>query len=214
MIVCNSAGNSGNGGWNFIGAPADADSILAIGAVNDLGNYASFSSNGPTSDGRVKPDVSAQGEGTWVADVSNFGVFPGNGTSFSSPVIAGMIACLWQCHPNSTNMQLIEAVKQSSSQFASPDTELGYGIPYFPQACLLLGQNNNNPSMNDFISLTGPNPFTQSTGFSFFSSTEQNITMQIFDILGKIVYEKIYVQVRITYSKFSIPAIYCHPVCT
>ncbi len=97
IIVCNSAGNEGASNWNYIIAPADADSIISVGAVDDQMNYAWFSSNGPTSDGRVKPTVAAQGQGTFVADLSNNGVFAGNGTSFSSPVMAGMMACLWQC---------------------------------------------------------------------------------------------------------------------
>src|SRR6185436_3182205 len=85
MIVENSAGNEGNGPWFYISAPADADSNIATGAVDDQGNYVSFSGRGPTADGRIKPDVVAQGAGTIVADVNNFGVLPGSGTSFSGP---------------------------------------------------------------------------------------------------------------------------------
>ncbi|MFC2086529.1 S8 family serine peptidase, partial [Bacteroidota bacterium] len=101
MMVVTSAGNSGNNvGWNFlITAPADADSILTIGAVNPLGNYVSFSSQGPTFDGRVKPNVVAQGYETAV-QISDEEIVLGSGTSFSSPIIAGMTACLWQAVPD------------------------------------------------------------------------------------------------------------------
>ena len=98
MIVVNSAGNSGSGSWHFIGAPADADSILSVGAVDENADFAWFSSYGPSFDGRVKPTVVAQGRNTIVA-TSNNGTLTGNGTSFSSPIVAGLSACLWEAHP-------------------------------------------------------------------------------------------------------------------
>lgn len=106
MVVVEHAGNSGNSSWHYISAPADADSIITVGAVDAFENYASFSSTGPSADGRIKPTVAAQGQGTYVASPSG-GVFPGNGTSFSCPVIAGMVACLWQSTPSATNLQVI-----------------------------------------------------------------------------------------------------------
>lgn len=206
MVVCNSAGNLGNSPWNFISVPADADSILAIGAVDDMGFYVSFSGNGPTADGRVKPNVAAQGQDTYVADNFNFGVFPGNGTSFSGPLIAGMVATLWQCHPNSTNMQIINAVQQSASQFANPDTEVGYGIPDFPKACILLGGISiNQINHGDNLFLTGPNPFDQSLEFAFYSDSNQSVDILISDMLGKIIYKNTANFKPVSVQKFSVP---------
>ncbi|MBK8416394.1 MAG: S8 family serine peptidase [Bacteroidetes bacterium] len=130
----------GNGSWFRISAPSDADSILCVGAVDATSLYATFSGKGPASDGDIKPNVAAQGAQTIVSDPFNgTGTFPANGTSFSSPLMAGMVATLWQCHPNATNMEIINAIQQSASQFTSPDSLLGYGIPDFPLACLILG---------------------------------------------------------------------------
>jgi len=113
IIVCNSAGNSGNKSWKYIGAPADADSILSVGSVNQDSEVSSFSSFGPTSDGRIKPSVSAQGGNTTVI-TSNNTIATSNGTSFSSPVIAGMTACLWQAHDDKSNIEIIDAIIRSA----------------------------------------------------------------------------------------------------
>jgi len=138
MIVVNSAGNYGNDPWENIGVPADGDSVFSIGAVNSYGNYASFSSTGPTFDGRIKPDVVAQGSGSTVISAYSGNVVTGSGTSYSSPITAGMVACLWQAHPEKRNLEIMNAILQNSSQFTSPDTLLGYGIPDFYQAHTLL----------------------------------------------------------------------------
>ncbi len=137
MIVCVAAGNEGNNAWQKISVPADADSILSVGAVDGTGLYASFSSVGNTADGRTKPDVAAQGLNTAIA-YTNGNISPGSGTSFASPTMAGMVACLWQGNPTKTNMQVIAAIKQSASQYAMPDSLLGYGIPDFCVADQLL----------------------------------------------------------------------------
>ncbi len=137
ILVVNSAGNSGNDPWHYIGAPADGDSVLTIGAVGPDGTYASFSSVGPTSDGRIKPDVTAQGRDAIVALVPS-GIAAGSGTSFSSPIMAGAAACLWQANPTYSNMELINAIKMSGSQSSGPDNLKGWGIPDFMLANNLL----------------------------------------------------------------------------
>ncbi|NOX85603.1 MAG: S8 family serine peptidase [Chlorobi bacterium] len=100
ILVCNSAGNSGGGSFPWNGAPADADSVISVGAVGYNNQRAGFSSIGPTVDGRIRPVVMALGANTVVA-VGNDTVGTGSGTSFSSPIIAGMNACLWQANPES-----------------------------------------------------------------------------------------------------------------
>jgi len=134
MIVVNSAGNSGGGSWQYIGAPADGNDVFSIGAVNSSGSYASFSSTGPTYDGRIKPNVVAQGEGSTVISAYSGNVTSGSGTSFSSPNTAGMVACLWQAHQNKSNTEIMEAIQQSASLADNPNQELGYGVPDYLEA--------------------------------------------------------------------------------
>jgi len=155
ILVVNSAGNSGSGPWKYIGAPADGDSVFSIGAVDAWGMYAGFSSQGPTYDGRIKPDVSAQGQGTAYGDPWG-GLSTGSGTSFSSPVMAGAAACLWQAHPGLSNTQLMQAMRQSASQYANPDSLLGYGIPDMAAASLILGTRPTVQSAEPFRLWTTP----------------------------------------------------------
>jgi hypothetical protein len=204
IIVCNSAGNEGASNWNYIIAPADADSIISVGAVDDQMNYAWFSSNGPTSDGRVKPTVAAQGQGTFVADLSNNGVFAGNGTSFSSPVIAGMMACLWQCNPNATNLQVIEALKQSASQFSNPDTSLGYGIPNLPLACQILASLSVAENDHPGSLIINQNPFSSSLDIAYYSDGSHALQMLITDLSGKTVFSKSFSLNPQTWHQFSV----------
>ena len=133
MICVVSAGNEGNNDWHYITAPADAINALTIGAVNASGNYASFSSQGPSFDGRVKPDVVAKGQGATVSNATG-NITTANGTSFSGPIIAGMVASFWQALPNKTNAQIMQLIKESASIYTTPNEELGYGIPDFASA--------------------------------------------------------------------------------
>ncbi len=189
MVVCNSAGNEGNGSWFHISAPADADSILAVGGVDSFATYVQFSGKGPSADGDVKPNVAAQGSQTYVADPwTGTGVFPGNGTSFASPLMAGMVATLWQCHPNATNMQIINAIQQSATQFNNPDSLLGYGIPDFPAACLILAGIDPGAADNGDNLIINGNPFTEKPEVSFYSNNGQEVRIRVTDILGKMIY--------------------------
>ncbi|MGN0310140.1 MAG: S8 family serine peptidase, partial [Bacteroides sp.] len=132
LLVC-SAGNSGAGSWKKITPPADAFDVLTVGAIDKEGTLASFSSIGTTADGRLKPDVVALGEMTSVimADGSQGRA---NGTSYSSPIICGMVTCLWQALPQLTVRQLLEVVRQSANRAEYPDNIYGYGIPDFWKA--------------------------------------------------------------------------------
>lgn len=133
IILCNSAGNSGMGKWKKIGVPADALDILTIGAVDADGLLAPFSSIGPSQDGRVKPDVVARGSN--AALISGRGTLVHSmGTSFSTPITCGMVACLWQALPALSARQIMELVRQSASQHEAPDNLFGYGVPDFWKA--------------------------------------------------------------------------------
>ena len=142
ILVVNSAGNQGNDPtWGgHIAAPSDADSIITAGAADPRGGYASFSSRGPTSDGRIKPDLSAQGAGNVIIDPSsNSSYSTGSGTSFACPLLSGFAASFWQAHPGLTNLQVIATLKASANQAAAPDNLLGWGIPNFIVAQRILG---------------------------------------------------------------------------
>lgn len=136
IVLCNSAGNSGMGPWKKIGFPADANDIITIGAINEKQKIAAFSSIGPSQDGRVKPDVVAMGapaalisgRGTLVRDM---------GTSFSSPIVCGLVACLWQAFPEKTAKEIIEMVRQSADNYETPNNIYGYGLPNFWRAYMM-----------------------------------------------------------------------------
>ncbi len=138
MLVVVAAGNDGSGTWHYIGTPADADSTLTIGAVNTAGAAASFSSYGPSSDGRVKPNVAAVGWNAVVASTANGQPFLGNGTSFATPNMAGLATCLWQAFPEVNNMAIINTLQQAANRAANPDDRTGYGIPDVKKAFVML----------------------------------------------------------------------------
>lgn len=128
-IICViSAGNDGNSAWKYISTPADADSVLTIGGVDANKLYAKFSSQGIPNDIRIKPDVVAMGQSVAVIAPSG-NVSTASGTSFSAPILCGMVAGYWQANPTLTAIQVMENVRNSGSQAAKPDKILGYGIP-------------------------------------------------------------------------------------
>lgn len=185
FAVC-SAGNSGTSSWFYIGAPADADSALAVGAVDFSGAYVSFSSKGPSSDGQVKPNVAAQGLNATV-QAPDGQILGASGTSFSSPITCGAVACLWQANPTYTVMQLMNVIQMSGSQFNNPDSLLGYGIPDFCAANILLkdgGFGLPEPgSVNVF-----PNPFSSAVSVSYFSLTNEEVTIEVLDLEGRVLF--------------------------
>jgi serine protease AprX len=146
ILVCTSVGNSGNNATSpNIGAPADADSVLSVGAVTSAKLKSRFSSEGPTVDGRFKPDIAAMGSGATVSRYSNSSMTSvlgaASGTSFSSPIMAGFAACYWQANPELTAMQVIAAIKALGNQANSPDNNLGWGVPEYTN--LTIGQNTD-----------------------------------------------------------------------
>ena len=129
MLLVTAMGNEGNKPWHYLSTPADADSILSVGAVNKDGIIAMFSSYGPTADGRTKPEVCAMGEGTSLISPANNTVITSNGTSFACPLIAGMAACLWSALPEASNMEIREMIIRSCDRYHQPHEQYGYGIP-------------------------------------------------------------------------------------
>ncbi|MPL97754.1 hypothetical protein SDC9_43949 [bioreactor metagenome] len=189
ILVVNSAGNSGNSSWHYIGAPADADSILTVGAVDAYGNIASFSSYGPTADGRIKPTVCAQGVATSVVSSSD-GVYPSNGTSFSSPVMAGAVTCLWQANRNLSNMEVIESVIKSASRYSMPDSMYGYGVPSMVIAHMILNGNEFNSPGSDNSLMANPNPFSEELDVIIYSTSSSASKLSLVDSNGKIHWSK------------------------
>ena len=137
MLAVVSAGNEGQKTWHYITAPADADSIITVGAVDSLRFKAGFSSFGPTADGRLKPTLAAQGVQTAILTPSGVAV-RGNGTSFACPTLAGLAAGFWQAHPQLSAQEVISYLTRSASQAMAPDNSLGYGIPNFTVAQVLV----------------------------------------------------------------------------
>lgn len=137
ILVCNSAGNEGQNSWHYVSMPSDGDSVLSTGAVDAFGIHAGFSGFGPTSDGRIKPNVMAMGLGSAMLDPYGNIAFL-SGTSFSSPLMAGACASLWQAFPTRSNMDIIDAVQRSAHLYLTPNDSMGYGIPNFGMAYEIL----------------------------------------------------------------------------
>ena len=200
MILVNAIGNSGGNSWNYMGAPSDASSVFSIGAVDAERNIASFSSFGPTADNRVKPDVLAQGQNTSIINFSSGNASTSNGTSFSSPVIAGAVACFWQAFPNKTNIEIMNLIRNSSDKINDPTDQYGNGIPDFEAA---YNSVLSVPHFDGFSEIEiFPNPtndfFTISNTISL-----DGYSVQIFNILGKKVLE----QSKLTSNKMDVSAL-------
>jgi len=181
LMLVNSAGNAGFSGVN---APADAAGVFTIAAVDSNGDYAWFSSVGNGTQPTPKPDVAARGDNTFVIG-SNGVIVQNDGTSFSSPVMAGGIACLMQALPNMTNSEIMQLARDSGSQSASHDFFIGYGIPDLQSAL--------NMTLDTSVSIGAefkvfPNPIQNILQVSFPENIERT-TLTIYDILGKQIIE-------------------------
>ena len=184
ILVVNSAGNEGNSSWQYIGSPADGDSVFAIGAVNTSGQIAGFSSRGYPLDPRIKPNICAIGSGTTVADAYDDYITTSSGTSFSSPTIAGMTACLWQANPGFNNQQIMNALQLSSSQSTNPDRDYGYGIPDYEAAMGIVRAREVEKPGNSFAIY--PNPATDQI---FLSNIENESKLRLLDMNGRLINE-------------------------
>jgi len=188
ILVVNSAGNSGNDAWKYVGVPADGDSVMAVAAVDRFGNRSNFSSLGPGAEGELKPNTAAMGSNTVVASLYDYDIGGANGTSFASPIMAGMAAALWQAFPEKNNMEIFDAIEQSGSQANAPDNELGFGIPDFFAAYLSLSAGL--VPLIDAQVFIQPKPISDQLSFLFL--TEENelnkIEINIYNIFNENVF--------------------------
>ncbi len=184
MIVATSVGNDGNKSWKYLNAPSDADSVLAIGAVGMDLERSGFSSFGPTADGRIKPDLCALG--TNVKVVKGELVGTSSGTSFSTPLIAGLAAGFWQALPELSSFEVMELLRSTASNSLNPDTVLGYGIPNFVDA---YNKALDVEEKTDETFIVYPNPvdgskiFVASSGFLEIGK----VTVNFADFQGRIL---------------------------
>ncbi|GMV78588.1 MAG: hypothetical protein AMXMBFR79_17190, partial [Chitinophagaceae bacterium] len=155
MLLFTAMGNEGGSSWKYLSTPADIDSTISVGAVNVQGIVSSFSSYGPSADGRVKPEASAVGWNAYVQS-SNNTIMQGNGTSYACPKMAGMGVVLWQAFPEFKNYTIREAIIKSGSNYFNPNDRIGYGIPDMKKAFTILleqyakitNATNNNCNIN------------------------------------------------------------------
>lgn len=177
-IVCViSAGNEGNDAWKYIGTPADADSVIAVGALTATKTLASFSSLGIPTDKRIKPDLVAMGQSVAVVAPSG-SVGTSSGTSYSAPILCGMLAGFWQANPTLTAMEVIDRARKSGSQFSNPDYRLGYGIP------ILFSILANQGEVTELFKVY-PNPTKNEITLEMNSLVGKSYEANITDISGK-----------------------------
>jgi serine protease AprX len=184
MLIVNSAGNEGDDTWKHIITPADAKNALTVGAVDNVGIYAPFSSVGPTSDNRIKPNIMAQGSLAVVAYDTGV-IATSNGTSFSAPIMSGLVACLWQAFPSLSNKAIFDLVVSVSNRNTLPNNNYGYGIPDFSKVINTLSVTNNQTHNFSIY----PNPFNESIVFEELENQYDNITLMVTDINGRIIYQ-------------------------
>jgi hypothetical protein len=186
IVVVASAGNERNKPWKRIIAPSDGDSVISVGAVDAANIISSFSSAGPSADGRVKPDNATMGVNVTV-QIDPYSVTKMNGTSFSCPVLSGLTACLKQAVPEAINSEIIDAIHLSADRYNSPDSLYGYGIPDMLKALTILQDIHLTRPDDPFIA--GPNPTTGNIEITFREPPER-LLIEIFTFSGVNIFSK------------------------
>ncbi len=191
IFVVSSVGNEGSNSWKKATSPADSPKVLAVGAIDNSGRLAGFSSIGPTADGRIKPDVVALGVFATVGTESG-SIITANGTSYSAPMVAGFVAGLIQAEPEKTRQELFDDILMSGSRSSSPDTLYGYGIPDFIKATAgkILSVDD---VIKDKVSVY-PNPFTEDKLHIKVNNemAAEGLKVQMFDSNGKLIASREY----------------------
>ena len=193
MVCVTAAGNEGNDqNWYYIIAPADADSVIAVGAVGENGVIASFSSHGPTFDGRIKPEVCARGSYTWCINPNSTTTYSQlSGTSLACPLVGGAVALIIQAQPGWSAMQVREAILMTASQSSDPDNTYGYGIMDAASAVeyeQTTAIDDSKGIPNTFhITKTYPNPFNPSLTIDVSGLVGSYLTVEIFSLYGQSI---------------------------
>lgn len=198
MLCITSAGNWGTSSpppnpcdtlYYYISAPADADSVISVGAVNSNGEIASFSSHGPTYDGRIKPEVCARGVSTWGVNANSDSYRTGSGTSLSAPLVSGAAAVILSAHSDWTPMQVREAMMMTADRVDNPDNNYGYGVIDVMAAIdYETSSINHNNIPDEFLILNVyPNPFNPTTTIRFSVEARHASLLQVYDITGRLV---------------------------
>ena len=155
--------------------------MLCVGAVDSFRHHAKFSSYGPSSDGRVKPDVMAMGKNVTIIGTNNI-MRRGSGTSFSGPIMAGFVACLKQAFPNVSNSILLDAIRKSGHLYKTPNDSMGFGIPNINRADSLVRVKLSTTSISKQKFKAFPNPCHS---VLYFEKTISLNNIEMTDILGK-----------------------------
>ncbi len=203
IFVVSSAGNEGNNSWHYITAPSDGGHVLCVGAVDENEMIAPFSSRGPSYDGRVKPDVVAKGLGTTLIKADETVGF-GNGTSYSCPVMAGMVACLWQALPMYSNQEILDLIHSYSDRYNTPDFSYGYGLPDFGKSTFIIDSANFNDISGNNLVKVYPTPFNNELNIHLYIKKGQEVKVVLYDARGFNVYsEKMRIK-SATYNSITI----------
>ena len=181
IIVVVSAGNDGTNAWHYIAPPADADGILAVGAVEATEIKANFSSYGPTSDGRIKPDVVALGVNTSVIKPDGT-LGTASGTSLAAPLITSLAAGLLSAYPELTPAELVHIMKLSASKGNAPNNQVGFGLPNYISVRNYLQSNKAGDEIFIF-----PNPMETSLKVAFKKLPEGQVDLTFYDSQGKLL---------------------------
>lgn len=202
IVVVNAMGNMGGEPYEKMAAPADGEGVISVGGVDADGQRVSFSSVGPTYDGRLKPDVMAMGEGVYQVDTKTIeGYRRGDGTSYAAPLVAGVAALLLEAHPRWTPDKVLQVLRRTASQAAAPDTLAGFGIvqaldayrnePSDAMTGPGAGSGPPGPSVPGAFTTAlhpnAPNPFDGSTHIRFELAESARVSISIYDLLGRRV---------------------------
>lgn len=185
ILVVNAAGNLGNKSWKKIACPADAECVITVGAIDKDGNVTDFSSRGYNALNQIKPNVCAIGKSsTCLYDQGNY--FISNGTSFASPIMAGLISCFWQENRMATPNKIKDALYRSSHRFTYPNESFGYGIPNFVIAQKMIEKIDTSQTINLY-----PNPTKDAVVIEYFHNAPETIRIDLYSFQGIIMSDSI-----------------------